>query len=110
MKSIILRTEATTPFLSTRDACCRDSLEGRTNAMPCYFLARAAVQLFPEWRIVLWRNYPQFSAIVIRNYLKWQKMARERSRAARETLNPTISSVLVRSAMFSFTWNIDGAG
>jgi len=37
-------------------------------------------------------------------------MARETSKAARETLNPTISSALVRSAMFSFTWNIGGAG
>ena len=37
-------------------------------------------------------------------------MARETSRAASETLNPTISSVLVRSAIFSFTCNIYRAG
>jgi hypothetical protein len=74
-----------------------------------HFLARASVQLFPDWRIVLRSNYTRLSSIVICNYLKWQKMARETSRAARETLNPTISSVLVRSAMFSFTCNIDSA-
>jgi hypothetical protein len=75
-----------------------------------HFLARASAQLFPDWLVVVWSKYPRLFIIVILNYLKWQNMARERSRAARETLNPTISSVLVRSAMFSFTCNIDGAG
>jgi len=74
------------------------------------FPARASVQLFPDCLIVLWSNYARLFTIVIRNYLKWQNMARETSRAARETLNPTISSVLVRSAMFSFTCNIGDAG
>jgi hypothetical protein len=36
-------------------------------------------------------------------YLKWQKMASDMSSAVRETLKPTISRILVRSAMASFT-------